>query len=77
MFVWNNGKGHKLTSAPYFCQQRKIGCAIYSKPYATCVSYLYNAYVHLYQRAVYENKKIYFKMVYTRVSRIANQFILE
>ncbi|KAJ6650035.1 Beta-1,3-glucosyltransferase, partial [Pseudolycoriella hygida] len=36
MFVWNNGKGHKLKSAPYFCQQRKIGCAIYSKPYATC-----------------------------------------
>ncbi|XP_037042574.1 beta-1,3-glucosyltransferase [Bradysia coprophila] len=36
LFVWNNGNGHKLTSAPYFCQQRKIGCAIYSKPYATC-----------------------------------------
>lgn len=45
MFVWNNGKGHKLRSAPYFCRQRKIGCAIYSKPYATCVSLLSMLYI--------------------------------
>lgn len=36
LFAWNNGEGHKLTAAPYFCAERKSsdignGCAIYSR----------------------------------------------
>lgn len=36
LFAWNNGKGHKLNGAPYFCAERKPsdkgnGCAIYSR----------------------------------------------
>lgn len=65
MFVWNNGKGHKLTSASYFCQQRKIGCAIYSKPYATCVSFIFIACTYPTPSSpniITEIKKIYFKV---------------
>lgn len=68
MFVWNNGKGHKLSPAPYFCQQRKNGCAIYSKPYATCVSYTYIYCIVCAPSPtdIHENKKIYFKAVHLR-----------